>query len=53
LKDNFLIGIGTGNTTFRLVYGLYMVTGFDALGAYNIYLDAYLDIEGMVVQLYT
>lgn len=39
LKDNFLIGIGTGNTTFRLVYGLYMVTGFDALGAYNIYLE--------------
>jgi len=37
--DNFLIGIGPGNTTYRLVYGLYMVTGFDALGAYNIYLE--------------
>lgn len=37
--DNFWIGIGTGNTTFRLMYGLYMVTGFDALGAYNIYLE--------------
>ncbi len=37
--DNFWIGIGTGNTTYRLIYGLYMITGFDALGAYNIYLE--------------
>lgn len=37
--DNWFIGIGTGNTTFRLMYGLYMVTGFDALGAYNIFLE--------------
>ncbi|MDD3593644.1 MAG: O-antigen ligase family protein [Candidatus Gastranaerophilales bacterium] len=37
--DNFWIGVGPGNTTFRLMYGLYMVTGFDALGAYNIYLE--------------
>lgn len=37
--DNFWIGIGTGNTTFRLIYGLYMITGFDALGAYNIFLE--------------
>lgn len=37
--DNWLIGIGPGNTTFRLVYGLYMVTGFDALGAYSVPLE--------------
>ncbi|MFA6989648.1 MAG: O-antigen ligase family protein [Candidatus Gastranaerophilaceae bacterium] len=37
--DNSLIGIGTGNTTFRLVYGLYMITGFDALGAYCVPLE--------------
>jgi len=37
--DNWLIGIGPGNTTFRLVYGYYMVTGFDALGAYSIPLE--------------
>lgn len=37
--DNILIGIGTGNTTFRLTYGLYMVTGFDALGAYCVPLE--------------
>lgn len=39
IKDNWLIGIGTGNTTFRLIYGLYMITGFDALGAYNVLLE--------------
>jgi putative inorganic carbon (hco3(-)) transporter len=37
--DNPLIGIGPGNTTFRLVYGLYMITGFDALGAYCVPLE--------------
>ena len=39
LKDNFLIGIGAGNWTFREVYGLYMKTGFDALGAYSVPLE--------------
>lgn len=39
LKDNLFIGIGAGNSTFRLAYGLYMVTGFDALAAYNIFLE--------------
>ena len=38
-KDNWLLGIGCGNQNFREVYGLYMKTGFDALSAYNIYLE--------------
>jgi putative inorganic carbon (HCO3(-)) transporter len=38
-KDNWLIGIGPGNSTFRLVYGFYMETGFDALGAYSVPLE--------------
>lgn len=38
-KDNFLCGIGVGNWTFREVYGLYMRTGFDALGAYCVPLE--------------
>jgi putative inorganic carbon (HCO3(-)) transporter len=38
-QDNWLTGIGPGNTTFRLIYGLYMVTGFDALGAYCVLLE--------------
>lgn len=37
--DNWLIGIGPGNLTFREIYGYYMKTGFDALSAYNIYLE--------------
>ncbi len=38
-KDNWLLGIGVGNQNFRETYGLYMKTGFDALSAYNIYLE--------------
>lgn len=39
LKDNWLLGIGTGNKTFREVYGLYMVSGFDALSSYCVFLE--------------
>ena len=38
-QDNWLLGIGLGNNNFREIYGLYMKTGFDALSAYNIYLE--------------
>jgi len=38
-KDNWLLGIGIGNLNFREIYGLYMKTGFDALSAYNIFLE--------------
>lgn len=38
-KDNWLLGVGVGNKNFREIYGLYMKTGFDALSAYNIYLE--------------
>jgi putative inorganic carbon (HCO3(-)) transporter len=38
-QDNWLLGIGCGNQNFREIYGLYMRTGFDALSAYNIYLE--------------
>ncbi len=37
--DNWLLGIGVGNKNFREIYGLYMKTGFDALSAYNIFLE--------------
>lgn len=37
--DNPLFGIGLGNQTFREVYGYYMITGFDALGAYCVPLE--------------
>lgn len=31
--------MGIGNETFQKVYGLYMISGFEALGAYNIFLE--------------
>ncbi len=36
---NPLIGVGLGNQNFRETYGLYMMTGYDALSAYNIFLE--------------
>lgn len=41
--DNFWIGIGPGNQTFRLIYGLYMTTGYDALSAYSVPLEIALE----------
>ncbi len=38
-RDNFLLGIGVGNKVFREIYGLYMLSGFDALSAYCIFLE--------------
>ncbi len=42
-KDNWILGIGCGNQNFREIYGLYMRTGFDALSAYNIYLETAIE----------
>lgn len=44
LRDNFLIGIGPGNETFRQVYGLYMTSNFEALSAYNILLEFAIEV---------
>ena len=38
-KDNWILGIGTGNQTFREIYGLYMVSGYDALSTYSVPLE--------------
>jgi putative inorganic carbon (HCO3(-)) transporter len=37
--DSWWIGVGPGNSTFKLVYGLYMRSGFDALGTYCVPLE--------------
>lgn len=50
-KDNWLLGIGVGNRNFREIYGLYMKTGFDALSAYNIYLE--IAVESGIFALIT
>ncbi|OGH95683.1 MAG: hypothetical protein A2104_05940 [Candidatus Melainabacteria bacterium GWF2_32_7] len=49
--DNWLTGIGPGNTTFRLIYGLYMITGFDALGSYSVPLEVAVEtgIFGLLI----
>jgi putative inorganic carbon (HCO3(-)) transporter len=50
-KDNWWLGIGTGNKTFRLAYGLYMRSGFDALGTYCVPLEVAVEtgIPGLLV----
>ena len=38
-KDNPFLGIGVGNQNFREIYGLYMMSGFDALSCYSVFLE--------------
>lgn len=47
--DNWWIGVGVGNDAFRRAYGLYMVSGFDALGTYCVPLE--IGVEAGVVAL--
>jgi putative inorganic carbon (HCO3(-)) transporter len=46
-QDNPVVGIGPGNGTFKLVYGLYMVPGYNALGAYSVPLEIAVE-QGLV-----
>lgn len=58
--DNWIVGIGPGNETFRLIYGQYMRSGFDALGAYSVPLEiavesgifALLAFLGMLLKIF-
>jgi putative inorganic carbon (hco3(-)) transporter len=49
--DNWWLGIGPGNKTFILAYGLYMLSGFDALGTYCVPLEIAVEtgIVGLLV----
>jgi putative inorganic carbon (HCO3(-)) transporter len=38
-QDSWWFGVGPGNKAFELAYGLYMMTGFDALGTYCVPLE--------------
>lgn len=38
-QDNPICGIGVGNKVFREIYGLYMLSGFDALSCYCVLLE--------------
>ena len=37
--DNPVCGIGVGNKVFREIYGLYMLSGYDALSCYCVFLE--------------
>ncbi len=50
-KDNPFLGIGIGNQNFREIYGLYMKTGFDALGCYCVPLE--IAVESGIFALLT
>jgi putative inorganic carbon (HCO3(-)) transporter len=54
VQDNWVLGIGIGNTAFRKMYSLYMVSGFEALGAYNVFLEvlAEMGVIGLAVWLW-
>lgn len=44
IGDTWPIGIGPGNDVFKRIYPLYMLSGFDALGAYNIFLEVLVEM---------
>lgn len=44
IQDFWATGIGPGNDVFRQIYPLYMLSGYDALGAYNIYLEVFVEL---------
>ena len=50
-KDNWWIGVGTGNQAFRLAYGIYMNSRFDALGTYCVPLE--IAVEAGIFALIT
>ncbi|HEY9685628.1 MAG TPA: O-antigen ligase family protein [Coleofasciculaceae cyanobacterium] len=47
VQDNPVVGIGPGNGTFKLVYGLYMVPGYNALGSYSVPLEIAVE-QGLI-----
>ena len=50
-QDNWLCGIGVGNKVFREIYGLYMLSGFDALSCYCVFLE--IAVESGIFALIT
>ena len=44
IQDYWVTGIGPGNSVFNKIYPLYMVSKFDALAAYNIFLEVTVEL---------
>lgn len=47
--DHWILGIGSGNQTFREIYGYYMLSGYDALSTYSVPLE--IAVEGGIFAL--
>ncbi|MBY0449125.1 MAG: O-antigen ligase family protein [Cyanobacteria bacterium] len=47
IAHNPLVGIGPGNETFKQVYGLYMIPGYNALGTYSVPLEIWVE-QGVI-----
>jgi putative inorganic carbon (hco3(-)) transporter len=50
-KDSWWFGVGPGNQAFIMAYGLYMRSGFDALGAYSVPLEVAVEcgVMGLLI----
>ena len=48
-QDNPIFGIGVGNKVFREIYGLYMLSGYDALSCYCVFLE--MAVESGILSL--
>lgn len=44
IRDHFWLGIGPGNRTFEAIYPYYQRAGFNALGAYSVPLETWVEL---------
>jgi putative inorganic carbon (HCO3(-)) transporter len=54
IQDHFWLGIGPGNKTFEAIYPYYQRAGFNALGAYSVPLETWVEVGfiGLIVWLW-
>ncbi|WP_287128661.1 IctB family putative bicarbonate transporter [Candidatus Cyanaurora vandensis] len=54
VQDYFWLGIGPGNRTFETIYPYYQRAGYNALGAYSVPLETWVElgVVGLVVSLW-
>ncbi len=54
IHDHFWLGIGPGNRTFEAIYPYYQRAGFNALGAYSVPLETWVELGllGLVISLW-
>lgn len=54
IQEYGLTGIGMGNKVFQKIYTYYMVTGFQALSTYNVFLEVWVEmgLVGFIIFLW-